>query len=32
MYLRQEDLKQSNDDIRSFIARTMPKAGTPAKR
>lgn len=32
MYLRQEDLATSNQDIRDFIARTMPKPGQPAKR
>lgn len=32
MYLRREDLKQSNDDIREFIKRTMPAKGQPAKR
>ena len=32
MYLRQEDLARSNQDIRDFIARTMPKPGQPAKR
>lgn len=32
MYLRQPDLKQSNDDVRAFIAKTMPKPGQPAKR
>ncbi len=32
MYLRQENLSQSNDDIRAFIARTTPKPGQPAKR
>lgn len=32
MYLRRPDLKQANDDIREFIERTMPAAGTPARR
>jgi carboxypeptidase C (cathepsin A) len=32
MYLRQENLAQANDDIRSFIASTTPKQGQPAKR
>jgi hypothetical protein len=32
MYLRQEDLATSNEDIRQFIARTMPRPGQPAKR
>lgn len=32
MYLRTEDLATSNEDIRQFIARSMPKAGQPAKR
>ncbi len=31
MYLRQEDLATSNQDIRDFIARTRPRAGQPAK-
>src|SRR3972149_1919764 len=30
MYLRQEDLATSNEDIRQFIARTMPRPGQPA--
>ncbi len=30
MYLRREDLKKSNDDLRAFILRTMTK-GEPAK-
>ena len=30
MYLRREDLKKSNDDLRNFILRTMTK-GEPAK-
>ena len=30
MYLRREDLKKSNDDLRAFILRTMTK-GKPAK-
>lgn len=32
MYLRAEDLKASNDDIRAFIAASTPDAGMPAKR
>lgn len=32
MYLRAEDLATSNEDIRQFIARTMPRPGQPAKR
>lgn len=32
MYLRQEDLATSNEDIRQFVARTMPRAGQPARR
>lgn len=32
MYLRAEDLAQSNQDIRDFIARSTPKPGQPAKR
>ncbi len=32
MYLRAEDLKTANDDIRAFIAGALPGAGTPAKR
>jgi carboxypeptidase C (cathepsin A) len=31
MYLRNEDLKLSNDDIRSFIIKSTPKKGAPAK-
>jgi carboxypeptidase C (cathepsin A) len=31
MYLRSEDLKLSNDDIRSFILKSTPKKGAPAK-
>ena len=31
MYLRKEDLKLSNDDIRDFIKKTIPKKGAPAK-
>lgn len=31
MYLRAEDLKNSNDDIREFINNSLPPAGTPAK-
>tara|TARA_A100001015_G_scaffold169997_1_gene188943 strand:+ start:76 stop:246 length:171 start_codon:yes stop_codon:yes gene_type:complete len=31
MYLRREDLKNANDDIRSFIQKSLAPAGTPAK-
>lgn len=31
MYLRYEDLKTSNDDLREFIKNSTPPAGTPAK-
>jgi carboxypeptidase C (cathepsin A) len=31
MYLRRDDLKKANDDIRSFIKDSIPAAGTPAK-
>ncbi len=31
MYLRKEDLKQSNQDIREFIKNTIPNSNTPAK-
>lgn len=31
MYLRAEDLKSANQDIRDFIRRSIPPAGTPAK-
>ena len=31
MYLRNEDLKQSNEDIRRFIKKSIPKKGEPAK-
>lgn len=31
MYLRREDLKNSNDDIRTFIQKSLAPAGTPAK-
>ena len=31
MYLRSEDLKLSNDDIRSFIIKSTPEKGAPAK-
>lgn len=31
MYLRAEDLKTSNDDIREFIKKTTPEAGASAK-
>lgn len=32
MYLRQEDLAKSNQDLRDFIAKSTPKPGQPAKR
>ncbi|WP_194775931.1 S10 family peptidase [Pararhodonellum marinum] len=31
MYLRSEDLKNANDDIRDFIQKTLPGEGVPAK-
>ena len=31
MYLRKEDLSKSNDNLRAFIKRSIPKFGTPAK-
>lgn len=31
MYLRAEDLKNANDDIREFIKSSLPAPGTPAK-
>ena len=31
MYLRKEDLKKSNEDIRAFIRYSTPKKGEPAK-
>jgi carboxypeptidase C (cathepsin A) len=31
MYLRSEDLKNSNDDIRDFILNSLPKEGESAK-
>ncbi len=31
MYLRSEDLKTANDDIREFIEQSTPKPGQPAK-
>ena len=31
MYLRNEDLKTANDDIRDFINSSLPKGGEPAK-
>ncbi len=31
MYLRSEDLKNSNNDIRDFILKSLPKNGEPAK-
>ncbi|MFA5669265.1 MAG: carboxypeptidase [Balneolaceae bacterium] len=31
MYLRAEDLKNANDDIRDFIKNTLPAPGTPAR-
>ncbi len=32
MYLRKPDLATSNDDIRDFITRTMPRPGQPARQ
>ena len=32
MYLRKPDRKQSNGDIRAFIASTLPAPGEPARR
>jgi len=31
MYLRKEDLKNSNNHIREFIKKALPKAGEAAK-
>ena len=31
MYLRKEDLASSNDDVRAFIAASLPGKGVPAK-
>ncbi|GAA4321279.1 carboxypeptidase [Pontixanthobacter gangjinensis] len=31
MYLRSEDLKKANDDLREFIANSLPKENEPAK-
>ncbi|WP_440998811.1 S10 family peptidase [Fodinibius sp. SL11] len=31
MYLRKEDLRTSNEDIRQFIRQSIPEEGTPAK-
>jgi carboxypeptidase C (cathepsin A) len=31
MYLRKPDLEVSNEDLREFIRKTLPKAGQPAK-
>jgi hypothetical protein len=31
MYLRTEDLKEANEDIRKFIEKSTPKNGEPAK-
>jgi len=31
MYLRKDDLKTANDDLRAFIAKTLPGEGVPAK-
>ncbi|CAM4307095.1 carboxypeptidase [Cytophagaceae bacterium 50C-KIRBA] len=31
MYLRKDDLKTSNDHLRTFIKKSIPKYGTPAK-
>lgn len=30
MYLRNEDLEKANDDVREFILKSLPQAGTPA--
>jgi hypothetical protein len=30
MYLRRDDLKQSNQDLREFIKNSTPKKGEPA--
>jgi carboxypeptidase C (cathepsin A) len=31
MYLRKPDLASSNDDLREFIKKTLPKPGQPAR-
>ena len=31
MYLRADDLKEANEDIRKFIEKSTPKYGEPAK-
>lgn len=31
MYLRRDDLRQSNEDLREFIQKSLPAAGEPAK-
>lgn len=31
MYLRKEDLKSANEDLREFILKSIPEKGTPAK-
>ncbi|SEL62787.1 S10 family peptidase [Parapedobacter koreensis] len=31
MYLRKDDLKTANDDLRAFISKTLPGEGVPAK-
>jgi hypothetical protein len=31
MYLRKEDLATSNEHIRAFIRKSLPKPGEPAK-
>ncbi|WP_026709463.1 S10 family peptidase [Flavobacterium frigidarium] len=31
MYLRKQDLESANEDIRTFIKNSLPKAGAPAK-
>jgi len=31
MYLRSEDLKQANDDLREFILKSLPKEGEPIR-
>ena len=31
MYLRREDLKKANEELRDFIKKSIPKSGEPAK-
>ena len=31
MYLRKDDLAKANESLRKFIAKSIPKSGTPAK-